>query len=154
MSLPKGITEFLGSREPEPEPYKPACVCPRCRSRRTPWKGQIDYAAVGRACEELAIRHPVRVQARTPNSSDKSAGEACWTGTEHLISIHPSLDAKTANQVLCHELRHCQQVEHVDPTGRTYALCNALLGYNENPFEEDAEEFAVRMTDRYRFVTG
>lgn len=119
------------------------------------WKARIDEHELERVKTHLGIRSPVEVE-DIPESGDSCpCGNGCpvedglrgrhaFRDGRHLIQVRAGLDARRANMTLLHELKHAAQNEELGHEKATvlYNVAELLYGYTDNPFEQDAEDFA------------
>lgn len=159
------------------------CSCARCETRRTgaaPWRGKYSRTALASLCERLGVKNNVVIKRGKCLGLDKELLDEGWVMPEHaappegkvrfvngchatkrdgthVIEINEALGAPQANRCLIHELTHAAQHERVgDPHRfqRMYSLGEQIFGYEENPYEVEAEHNALGLRDDFKVVVA
>jgi hypothetical protein len=112
----------------------------------------VDETAFRRACHSL--RNPVRIcyhsRMGTVKGSHRFINDAIG-GPFHSILLKSYLDPIEANITLWHELRHAQQAEKsgsVFTWNRLYVESQRTYGYQSDPYEIDAERYALKRQNK------
>lgn len=141
--------------------------CPVCNGPRrshAPVQEEID-----RLQRAMGVAQPVRVQAARshvmamavdlpPGMDPSTTFQSGFTyidddGT-HRIVVNIGLCARCAAHTIIHEMRHAWQKERMGVEGMAVAYQRAeqVHGYNDNPYERDAERTAAELAPCYRLV--
>lgn len=121
------------------------------------WTGQISQEVLGEVISELDIKWPVRIKpAFLMETRDGKVMGQCRVPKSHEPRVHDieitrGISVGEATHTLLHELRHAKQHEVEDPDQQyaNYVLFNRTFGYEDNPYEVEAEEFADKYFDQY-----
>lgn len=104
----------------------------------------VDRDALAELAEAIGIEKPVRVTVEPlPSWTNGRQGSE---PTHHRIMLADRLDAAQAQRTLAHELFHCHQREQYDnpfEATQSYWAAHDRYGYDSNPFEVSANEFAA-----------
>jgi hypothetical protein len=117
---------------------------------------RVEHGAVQSLANSLGLEKPVSVvMSVMPHSWMLGAQASGPDG--HVIRLNRDQDAEKANLTLCHEIRHCFQRERFADgadADALYLLANLLYGYEGNPLEQDADEYAEATAPHVRLIVA
>lgn len=135
-------------------------MCRMCDIFKTPgpeWTGKMNWDQVDRIKEELDLTWPLTIEVRDDLPEHEAGRTKVNDEHKHLIHLNSNNTVRQSNFVLLHELRHCYQHEDASRKGQgnqrdDYMLMNLLFGYENNPFELDANDFAFDWHERVQLT--
>lgn len=123
---------------------------------------QLNPNEIERVKYALNLQWPVEIEwvALDPDTR----GRHTTDGTNHTIQLNTNprvcwcghCKPRSTNFTLLHELWHAHQAEilGVEKGAQTYNLYDSLYGYEDNPMENEANEFAEFMQKYVQLIDG
>lgn len=113
----------------------------------------VNQEALEALAADVGIEKPIQVTIEEvpPHVNGRQA----TFDDHHRIKLSERINAEQAQKTLCHELWHCHQREQYDnPFDATLAYWSAHdeHGYDDNPFETTANEFAAAVAPLFPLI--